>query len=416
MSKYNSSRHLIVGLLAVTQAALLASPARADITQSKAMTFDMGLAKINSTITDRLSGQKKRSDTDTKCEGFLLSMICGDMRGGEIVRLDKDVTWRLEPKKKSYMETAFATPEQIAAAKAQRAALLEQLKNCPQPGQSPGADTSKCDMSPPKVEVKKTDETATIAGHQTRRSWVALTQTCNNKSTGEACEYTIRFDVWLTQDTIPGLAEERSFRTAYMHKMGLDEETMASLTPQLQGYFAPYANALKEVGAKAGDLSGFPLKTTVSIEVGGEHCAAAKQKEQQQGGSVTANAADAAGSAAASSTSAVAGAAAQEAVAQSTGGSLAGSIAGSAAGAFGRSMVSGLFNKKKSQQATAPQTQSAPAASPAHVTILSLTTETTSISSDAIPADQFEIPAGWKLVHPKPPREHEAPKCPQAGT
>jgi hypothetical protein len=38
--------------------------------------------------------------------------------------------------------------------------------------------------------------------------------------------------------------------------------------------------------------------------------------------------------------------------------------------------------------------------------------ETTSISAAPIPADQFEIPAGWKLITPKARPEGKEVSCP----
>lgn len=411
------TRHPVFRLLVCVLAAAAASPSRADVTDTKSITFDMAFAKVESTITERISGEKKRTDTDAHCDGFLLSMICRHMAGGEIVRLDKNLTWRLEPNKKSYVEMPLPTPDQIAAAKQEGAALLEKLKNCPQPAASAAPDTRKCQMSPPKFNVGKTGETATIAGHPAQHAWIALTQTCTNPDSGDACEFVVRIDTWLTQDGIAGVDEEHAFRDAYDRKMGLDAATLASVGPQFQRFLAPYANALRQIGAKASDLQGFPLKTTISISMGGARCAAARQHQEQQGGSVSASAGDAAEAAAANSTTAAAGTATEQAVARSTGGSLIGSVAGAAAGALSHSFVGGLFAKKKTAPAAAPATATAAASGDtALVRLVSITTETTSISTDSISSNEFEAPVGWKLLHPQPYGAHEAPSCPKVGS
>jgi len=412
MITYRVVTRLFLGALAVVPLALTAGSALADVTETKTMTMDMGLGKVTSTVTERISGDKKRTDSDAHCDGFLLSMVCGDMRGGEIVRLDKNVSWRLEPKKKIYIETPFPTPAQIAEAKEQRAQILEKLKNCPQPAAHAAPDTSKCDMSPPQFDVQNTGETATIAGHSARHSVITMKQTCSNKDTGDACEYVVRIDAWMTEDRIAGFDEEREFRTAYDRKMGLDEATMASIAPQLQQFTAPYANALKQVGAKAKDLHGIPLKTTISVSIGGTRCGAAQR--QKQSGGVTANAGGAAEAAAENSTAAATGAAAEQAVSRSTGGSLVGSIAGSAAGAFGRSLLGGMFAKKSSAP---PKSEAAPASAAVDtVPLFSITTETTEIRSDSIASDQFEVPTGWALHHPKPSRQRKEFSCPTVGS
>jgi hypothetical protein len=395
---------------------LPATTTLADVTETKTITLNMAIAKINSTDTERYAGDKKRNDTDTRCEGFLLSMICGDTKNGEITRLDKDLTWGLEPAKKRYTEKPFPTPEQRAEAQRKMAEMMEKLKSCPAAPPQSAPETSKCEMSPPKVDIKKTDETATFAGHQARRSTVTLTQTCTNKETGDACDIVVGLDSWLTQDEIAGAAEKTAFRKAYAKKLGLDE-TAEMIKPQMQTLLAPYADALRQANAKAGDLKGYPLKTTISVGMGGEHCAAAKTHAQQPaGGDAVGNATEAAAGAAANSAAGAAGGAAGQAVGQSMGGGIGGAIAGSAAGAFGSKLVSGLFAKKPTAPAapTKPDAGTTTAQAATTVRLVELTMETTAITSDPIPADQFNVPADWKLYTPKPQKERDV-QCPKAG-
>ena len=416
MSKRQFMLHHVLGFAAaLISAALSAMIAQADVTETKAITLNMSIAKINSTDTERYSADKKRTDSETRCEGFLLSMICGDIKGGEIIRLDKDLTWTLEPAKKRYVEKPFPTPEQRAEARQKAAEMMEKLKSCPAATPQPSApDTSKCDMSPPKFDIKQTDETGMFAGHQARRSTVTMTQTCTNKQTGDACDMIVGVDSWLTQDEIAGTADAKAFREAYAKKLGLDE-TAQAMKPQMQSLLAPYADALRQASGKTGDLKGYPLKTSISIAMGGEHCAAAKAHPQSaSGGGAVANASDAATGAAESSTTGAAGAAAAQAAGQSAGGGIAGSIAGSAAGAFGSKLMSGLFAKKTPPppKPDASATTAAQAGKP--VPLVELTIETTSIGTESIASNQFDLPPDWKPDQPKLQKEREF-QCPTPG-
>lgn len=293
--------------------------------------------------------------------------------------------------------------------------MMEKLKSCPQPAARSAPDTSKCDMSPPKFDINKTSDTATLAGHQAQRTAVTMTQSCKNRDTGNSCDFIFAIDTWLTQDDIAGSTDIRSFRSAYYKKLGLDDVSGA-VRGQMQQYLAPYADALRQVSAKAGDFKGYPLKTTMRVAIGGEHCAQAAHTQQQTGGSggdVLGSAGNAATSAAASSTQGVAGSATDQAVRQATGNSLGGAIAGSAAGAFGSKLVGGLFAKKPAATSTPTAASStAPAAPGAPVSLVNITMETTAISSDSISADQFELPAGWKKLTPKPQKERDNFECP----
>ncbi len=394
----------------------MAITASADITVTESSTFDLAFIKAHGNKTERISGDKSRTDNELHCEG-MMSLLCGNQKSGEIIRLDKDLTWNLEPSKKSYLEKPFPTAEQIAEAKQRVAAAIEKLKSCPQQPAAPSApDTSKCEMSPPKFDINKTNDTVTLAGHQAQRTVVTMTQSCKNKDTGDSCDLIFAFDSWLTQDDIPGSTDIRSFRSAYYKKLGLDD-VRGAVSAQMQQYLAPYADALRKVSAKAGDMKGYPLRTTMRVAMGGEHCAQASQMRQQNptgggSGDVLGSAGSAATSAAASSTQGVAGSATDQAVRQATGNSIGGAIAGSAAGAFGSKLVGSLFAKKPAAttQSAAPATAPA-AAVGAPVTLISITTETTAISSDSISGDQFELPAGWKKLVPKPEKEREI-ECP----
>ena len=80
-------------------------------------------------------------------------------------------------------------------------------------------------------------------------------------------------------------------------------------------------------------------------------------------------------------------------------------------------MIGGLFSKKKQPDAAPPKDSSAAAAPvPAGlVTVAEFTVETTAISTGAIPADQFEMPAGWKKIVPQEKAMTE-PTCPKTGS
>jgi hypothetical protein len=82
----------------------------ADVTITQKTNLDVA-SLISSHGASTLSSiaDKQREDTESYCEG-VMSIVCGNLQGGEIVRLDRDLTWYLEPKKKIYREHVFATP------------------------------------------------------------------------------------------------------------------------------------------------------------------------------------------------------------------------------------------------------------------------------------------------------------------
>src|SRR5215475_4560463 len=142
--------------LVAALAALSPLAARADVTVQQKATFDLAIIKANSSSTEYTTLDKQRRDSDFHCEGFM-SMFCGNQAGGQIIRLDKDVEYTLEPKKKEYLERRFPTAAEREAFAAKMRANLDKLKSCPAAQQQTAApDTSKCEMSPPKFDVKQT--------------------------------------------------------------------------------------------------------------------------------------------------------------------------------------------------------------------------------------------------------------------
>jgi hypothetical protein len=403
--------------LAALAVGVLPRVACADVTIQQQTTFDLAIIKAHGTTTESTTADKQRRDTEFHCEGFM-SLLCGNAQSDEILRLDRDVRWTLDPKKKEYRETPFPTLAQRQAAQQQAKEMMEKMRQCPAPQNSaPAPDTSKCEMSSPTFEVKATDTHAMFAGHDAKLTQLAMTQSCKNKETGDVCEFMIALDSWLTQDQIAGVDEDKTFRSAYLKKLGRDEGNEL-VQQQMKQFLASYQDALKQIASKSGDLKGYPLKTTVRIAFGGEHCGAAKGQSASAGagGNPVADAGQAAGDAATNASANAAGAAAATAAGNAAGNNAGGSILSSAANAFGSKLVGGLFSKKKTPDAPAA-TATPPSASlpPGMLQAAQFTVETTSISAGPVPGTQFDVPADYKLVAPKERAAKEF-SCPKTGS
>jgi hypothetical protein len=395
----------------------------ADVTIQQQTTIHALIVKAHGTSTDRIAGDKQRTETQFSCDG-IMSVFCGHNKAADIVRIDRAVTWKIEPKQKRYTEIPFPTPEARRAALEHEQAVLEKLKSCPQPKQpaSTGVDTSQCEMSPAVFAVNKTQDVSSIIGHPAQRTNVSMTQSCKVKDSGDVCSMSYSFDVWLTQDELPGLAERMAFEKAYQRKIG-GTDASAFNSQEMSSVLAPYAEGLQQLKAKAADFKGFPLRTTFRFAIGGDHCRlvptagapSAGASPSATDGTLT-SASAAAGEAGANSAEHAAGWGASDAVQRSTGNGIGGYVAGSAAGAFTRSVVGGLFKKKKPDPApngAAPSISSAPTNSaPAGTTVAEITVETTAIDPAPVAADQFEVPDGWKKLTPKPVTAEGLPNCP----
>jgi hypothetical protein len=392
--------------------ATLAAAARADVTIEQKTTLDVAsVIRTHGSTTTSTTADKQREDTESHCEG-MMSLVCGNVRNGEIVRLDRGLTWHLEPDKKSYREDVFATPEELAEMRAKMQARLEKMRSCPVSQKQQPIDKSKCEMSPPKIDVHKTDDKMSIAGHEAQRTLATLTESCTDKDTGDVCDTVVAVDIWLTQDKLPGAGDRHSFAQAYAKKLGLTDE-QGALRGDFAKFLAPYQAQIKQLTDKSSDFKGQPLKTSLRVLMGGQQCSATAK--------IKAN------GSASSDGSAAGGSNPMANVAQ----------AGKAIGSSVGNLVGGLFHKKKTDDSqtaasaaqpadtaasaapsTAPAAAAAPAADPyaQYVQMATFTTETVTINTEAVAADRFEVPPDWKKVVPKTAKQgDEEFTCPKAG-
>jgi hypothetical protein len=397
----------------VAGATLGAAVVQADVTVEQKTALDVAsIIRTHGSSTTNITADKQREDTESHCEG-IMSLVCGNVHSGEIVRLDRGLTWHLEPDKKSYREDVFATPEELAEMRAKMQARLEKMRSCPVSQKQQPIDKSKCEMSPPKIEVHKTDDKMSIAGHEAQRTLATLTESCTDKDTGDVCDTVVAVDIWLTQDKLPGAGDRHSFAQAYAKKLGLADE-QGALRGDFAKFLAPYQSQIKQLTDKSSDFKGQPLKTSLRVMMGGQQCSAtAKMK---------ANGSASADNSAPGSSNPMAN------VAQ----------AGKAIGSSVSNLVGGLFHKKKTDDsqtaasaAPPPDTAAAsapPSAVPAtaaagatdpyaqFVQMAIFTTETVTINTDAIPADRFDVPPDWKKVVPKTAKQGDDEfTCPKSG-
>lgn len=376
--------------MAAAAALMICSTVQADVTVEQKTTLNVAsLINAHGEVTSNFSADRKREDTATHCEG-MMSIFCKNLQNGDIVRLDRSVTWTLDPKKKTYRETAFATPEELAQMRAKMQARMEKLRSCPaSPQKEQTQDKSKCEMSPPKFEVRKTDDKQSIAGHDTQRNVATVTASCTNKDTGEVCDTVVAVDLWMTQDKIAGLDDRRAFELAYAKKLGLDDPQGAMRT-EIARFLGPYQAQIKQLTDKTRDLKGLPLKTSMRVVMGGPQC---KTKADASGG-------------------------------DASGGDNANPLASVTQGgkALGK-LMGGMFKKKKDDSTDAASATPAPAAPAtpdpyaAYAQLGAFGIETVSISTEPVPATRYEIPPDWKKEEPKAAKESDDDvTCPKNGS
>jgi hypothetical protein len=417
---------LLAGVALATLSLLLGTaPARADVTIQQKTTMTLAGINIDVTDTERTSADKQRSDSTVQCHG-LLALFCRNADSAEIRRLDKQLEWDLQPKKRLCTERDFPTPEQRAKAQLAFEDTMAQMKACPMPQQSAqtGPDTSHCQMSAAKVDVQEGREHQTLIGHDAHRSTITLSQTCTDPQTGHVCQFDYGFDLWLTPDDLPGLAERRDFAVKYATAQGLDPNN-PQLRGMMQQFMAPYADTLKQLQTQGAALQGYPLRTTFFLDFGGPQCGDAQQQQQQQaqqlpprrrGGLFGSIASNAVGSGVAGlfhhnvnvPTNSVGGQVAANAANQT-----GDAAASAAADATANGVANASAAQAQNASATSATSIAAPPTPPGMVRMVSFTTELTSVDTTSIDSSLFDLPAGYRVQPPPPPpSNNKQPVCP----
>ncbi len=356
--------------------------AQADITIERSTSVEgvgaMALANMTGTSRTIISGDKSRTDTDTKMSSKFVGFLARNAAGpsAEIILLDQDKLYHLNINKKEYTETTF---EQMHA-QMQKASEQMNSNEAKQPSQQPSAvDQSKCTWLPPKVSVNKTGEKAQFAGYDSERVTITASQPCQDKETGSICEVVLVVDEWMAAGFTES-AEVRKFYGAYAKKMGMDPSSSEDVSQRAKLMFSQYKGIWTEVASKMQNVKGYPVRSSFTLALGGAQCkdsnAQPAQSSQSQSNQSPSGQPD-------ESPSGPAG------------------MAGLVAGKLG-----GLFHKNKSD-ADAPPAQTAPAAQPApavtpvvvpegDVALMTVSSQLISVSNSAASADAFMVPAGFK--------------------
>lgn len=345
-----------IAFSACAGALLLCAIAHGDVTLEERLstqgTGALAIANMQGKTVTVISGNRARTESDLQMQSRLVNMF---NRGGprvEIVRLDQDKVFELQPKKKTYTES------NLAEQRAQMQKVLDQQRQAQAQQQqtSSGLDEAKCEWSPPKVDVKQSGERNTFAGFEAERVTVTAVQSCKLRDTSQVCDFGMSLDQWLAPK-FDANTEVLAYQRAYAEKLGIGVTASRDFAERAEMLFGNREALWRELSAKLKELKGYPVKSAIGFGIGGPQCQAS-------------------GSAAEPATS----------------GAGAGGIAGQLGGALG-----GLIGRKKDKAEAAAV--SAPALLPGGlVPLMTVTGELISISNAAVDPATFQIPADFRKV------------------
>jgi hypothetical protein len=332
--------------------ACLVSDVHADVTLTETVRVDgkglMSMASMTIDSTTYISGNKARIDNNVSNTSGLVRMFGGAGPSGQIVRLDQDMLYELNLKKKRYRQISLADQR----AEMQKAMAAVEEAQASQSGAMVGVDESQCEWSEPRADVQRTGEKATVAGMSTERVKITATQTCTDRKTNSACDFSLVLDQWLTP-RFDAREETLAYYRNYSEKMGISSSGSADFTQRAQQSFGRYKGIWEKVGKEMQNIQGYPLRSSFALGFGGPQCSTASTAQQNAGPGAA---------------------------------NPLGQLGGQLGGLFG--------GKKKQQEAAAP----APEVKMDNglVPLMVVSSELRSASLSPVSADLFEVPEGYK--------------------
>lgn len=364
----------------------------ADVTLKQDVTVTAGGAMSmmgsSGTMTTMVSGNRGRTENNVESNSAMIRKFAKNVNTATIVLLDDELMLSLAPEKKQYSEITF---EQMRASMEKSMAEAEKIGE----GGVLPVSQDECQWSEPKMKVEKTGEKQKFAGFKAAQTIISVSQTCTVPESDKSCDMVWNMEFWNTK-RMPGGKEATAFQKGMASAMGGDDE-LSVVQAQARGLMAMFKNGWEELLKESGKMKGYPVKTVMSLEMGGESCTTGTGQPIAMD-DIWSAAADASVNSAASSAAGHAGSAAGRQAAESVGNGVGGSIAGSAVGAASREIIGGVFNKfKKKKKKDKPATEMANPAT-GSVKLFEITTVLTSVDENDVPANAFVVPAGWKKV------------------
>jgi hypothetical protein len=369
MAREKTTKSMTIALLIVLGVCTVQTPlAVADVTLKQNVTVSasgsMSMMGSSGTVTTMVSGDRGRTENHVESNSALIRKFAKNVNTATIVLLDDELMLSLAPEKKQYSEMTF---EQLRTQMEKSMAEAEKL------GDGGGLPVSEeeCQWSPPEMKVDKTGEKQKFAGIKAAQTKISVSQTCTVPDSEKSCDMIWNMEFWNAR-RMPGGEEATAFQKGMARAMGGDEE-LGMVQAQARGLVAMFKNGWEDVLKESGKMEGFPVKTVMSLEMGGENCTTGSGQPIAMD--------DVWGQ-----------------TAESVGGGVGGSIAGSAVGAASREIIGGAFNKfRKKKKKDEPVVEAANPAS-GTVKLFEITTELTGVDEKDVPDNQFTVPAGWEKV------------------
>lgn len=245
---------------ALLTAALVAIPTlRADVKTSEKSTLK--LEGLLGTMLNRMAGGADGITTTVALKGNRMSRM--NASNGQIIDLDEQKVYTVDPKRKEYTVMTFAEMRaQLEKAQADMAKRQQEMTPEQKQAMQDAANSVEFDVS-----VKPTGQAKPIAGYDTKETVVTITMRQKGKTLEEAGGMVLTNTVWLGP-RVPALVEAAEFNLKFFKAVygsvftGLDLQQMNAISAMTPGF----GTLMQRLAEESRKLQGTALASTMVIE------------------------------------------------------------------------------------------------------------------------------------------------------
>lgn len=225
-----------------------------------------GMMAFKSTNTTELTPTAKRQVSETKFTGSFMKHFNSNNASVEITRLDKEVIWNLDTKKKTYTEFSFAQFKEMMSQGMEQPEM-------PAQAESEEVDESEYEWEKPVVIVIPGEGNEKINGFKCKNYIVKVITVGKHKQTGIKDTMTVISDMWNTTADAKALTMLKEFQQNMMTKLGMDQ-SMKGMGQMM----AAYGEYFKELSKETAKIEGYSIRTTTRM-TSTTHVQAAQKKD-----------------------------------------------------------------------------------------------------------------------------------------
>jgi len=308
-----------------------------------------GMGAFESTTKTYLLGDAQRTDTKLKFTGAFMKMLSPKGTVTNIIRLDRELVWNFDDKKKKYTEQTFD----------EMRAVFEEYGEAGYSQDIQGSSTDEdyeeeYTWSKPVVKVKNLKETKSINEFSCQHYLASVTTVGTHIETGIKDTMLFVSDLWNANNVSKKMELEYEFNKRYLKAIGIDIPDNQGLA-MIAGMYKEHMQTLAD---KISKLNGYPIVNDMKLTMT-KNLASVEQEEVEE----------------------------EEPEEESL--SMR-DIQRNFGGLLGKKLMKDVLDKKAEEKTEEPQKSSVSE-------LFHMKSEVLSINEGSITADVFEVKKGYKL-------------------